>query len=224
MQVLGRTAGSTPSERSAVLPGDELVPQPQLLTDHAATIAARADRIWPWLSMMGWHLGGYYTPRWVDQLLFPDNWPSLDRLDPRLVRDLKPGDTIPDGPPGTAEHVVVRADAPTLLLTRSTSHLPPGWKDKYDVDMVWTWCYRLTEGAGSTRIHLRVRGHMEPLWFRALYIATIVPADAVMGTGMLRGLKRRSEADLEPAVSGRRPCAGGSVTDGTPHGHGQRRL
>jgi hypothetical protein len=206
MQWLGRTAGATPEERGAAMPGDDLVPRAELVTDHGVSVDAPADRVWPWLTMMGWHLGGYYTPYWVDRVLFPGNWSSLDRLDPRLLRDLQPGDTIPDGPPGTAEHVVVDVEAPHLLLTRSTTHIPPGWDEKYDARMAWTWCFRLTEDSnGATRIHLRVRGRMEPWWFRVLYLATIVPADAIMGPGMLRGLKRRVEADLSPAVSGRDP-------------------
>jgi hypothetical protein len=38
-----------------------------------------------------------------------------------------------------------------------------------------------------------------------LYQVGIVPADYVMAMGMLRGLKRRVEAHLPPAVSGRGP-------------------
>ena len=110
LQVLGRRAGSTSSERRAALPGDELVPSPQMTMNHAATIEAPAERIWPWLTQLGWHRAGWYTPRWVDRLLFPDNWPSLDRLDPRLVRDLCVGDSIPDGRPGTAEYIVDRVE------------------------------------------------------------------------------------------------------------------
>jgi hypothetical protein len=55
---------------------------------------------------MGWHRAGWYTPRWVDRALFPDNRPSAERLDPRWVREVHVGDRIPDGPPGTAEFVV----------------------------------------------------------------------------------------------------------------------
>ena len=204
LQVLGRRSGSTREERSAVLPGDHLVPSPQLVTDHAATIDAPPEDVWPWLTQMGWHLGGYYTPHWVDRLLFPDNWTSLDHLDPELLRDLEPGDRIPDGPPGTAEYVVVRAESPRLLVLRSTTHVPPGWDERYDARITWTWAVVLTAlPGGRTRVHLRVRGRMSPRWFAALYVATIVPADFVMAPGMLRGLKRRVEAGAPPEVSGR---------------------
>ena len=195
LHVLGRSSGSTPAERRAALPGDALVPDAHLVTDHAVTVDAPPDRVWPWLAQMGWHLGGYYTPGWVDRLVFPGNRPSLDRLDPHLVRDLRPGDVVPDGPPGTAAYRVVEAERPHLLLLHSSSHVPPGWGERYGARISWTWCFRLTEtGEGGTRLHTRVRGHMTPAWFAALYLATIVPADHVMATGMLRGIKSRVEA------------------------------
>jgi hypothetical protein len=115
LQVLGRRAGSTAEERRLRMPGDELVPQPHILTNHAITIEVRPADVWLWLTQMGWHQGGYYTPEWVDRLLFPQNWPSLNHLHPVLLRNLEVGDTIPDGPPGTAEFVVVEVDAPQAL-------------------------------------------------------------------------------------------------------------
>ncbi|QBR91796.1 hypothetical protein [Nocardioides euryhalodurans] len=206
LQVLGRRSGSTAAERRAPLPGDEVVGRPQMVMDHGATIDATAERIWPWLSQLGWHLGGFYTPSWVDRLLFPDNWPSLERLDPRLVRDLAAGDRIPDGRPGTAEYVVDRVDPPHVLVLRSTTHIPPGWDRSHGVRFLWTWCFSLTDlPGGRTRVHLRVRGRGEPRWFIALYVAGIVPADYVMSTGMLRGLRRRAEGSQVPVVSGREP-------------------
>ncbi len=205
LQVLGRRAGSTSSERRAALPGDELVPSPQMTMNHAATIEAPAERIWPWLTQLGWHRAGWYTPRWVDRLLFPDNWPSLDRLDPRLVRDLCVGDSIPDGRPGTAEYIVDRVERPHVLVLRSTTHVPPGWDVRYGARFSWTWCFRLTElpDDGRTRVHLRVRGRGAPWWFIALYVAALIPADYVMSTGMLRGLRERAEGSQAPQDSGR---------------------
>jgi hypothetical protein len=71
-----------------------------MVTNHAITIAAPAAAVRPWPTQMGWHLGGHHTPRWVDRLLFRENWSSLNRLDPALVRDLTVGDVIPDGGQG----------------------------------------------------------------------------------------------------------------------------
>ena len=200
LQVLGRIAGSTAAERNVSLPGDELVQRPQLLTNHAVTIDAPPDEVWPWLTQMGWHRGGYYTPEWVDRLLFPGNLPSLDHLEPSLVRTLQVGDTIPDGPPGTAFYVVHQVEAPHTLVLHSSSHLPPGWHERFGATVSWTWSFRLTpQPGGRTRLHLRVRGRTAPAWLTATYVATIVPADFVMARGMLRGLKWRSEGLIGPA-------------------------
>ena len=124
LQWLGRVAGSTRPERLRSLPGDGVVRRPQVRTDHARTLPAPPETVWPWLTQMGWHRAGWYTPRWVDRALFPDNRPSADHLDPRWVRELRAGDRIPDGPPGTAEFVVEQADPPQVLLLHSTTHLP----------------------------------------------------------------------------------------------------
>jgi hypothetical protein len=206
LYVLGRRAGSRAEERRLRIPGDELVPQPQILTNHAITIEVRPTDVWPWLTQMGWHLGGYYTPAWVDRLLFRQNWPSLDHLDPALLRTLEVGDTIPDGPPGTAEFVVVEVDAPRTLVLRSTTHLPPAWRKRFDATIDWTWSFRLTElPGGRSRLQLRVRGRTAPRWLTATYRVTIIPADYVMAGGMLRGIKRRAESGAVPRSSGRSP-------------------
>jgi hypothetical protein len=38
-----------------------------------------------------------------------------------------------------------------------------------------------------------MRGRATPWWLAGAYIAAIVPADYIMATGMLRGLRRRAE-------------------------------
>ncbi len=208
LQVLGRRAGSTAAERRARLPGDDLVPRPTMVTNHGVSIGAPPDAVWPWLTQMGWHLGGYYTPHWVDRLLFPRNRPSLDRLDPALVRDLAVGDTIPDGPPGTAWYVVAEVDAPYTLVLHSTTHVPAAWRERFGAGIDWTWTFRLTPRPGpGTRLHLRVRGRTTPWWLTVGYHAVLVPADFVMATGMLHGIRGRVESAATsprpgPAVPG----------------------
>ena len=163
LQVLGRRAGSTRQERREALAGDGTVPHPHLVTDHAVTIGAPPEAVWQWLTQMGWHRGGYYAPRWVDRLLFPANLPSADVLDSALLRDLAAGDTIPDGPPGTAWFVVEQASAPGTLVLHSTTHVPAPWRDRFGAAVDWTWSFRLTGLPGDrTRLHIRMRGRAAP--------------------------------------------------------------
>jgi hypothetical protein len=65
LQVLGRQAGSTREERRQTLPGDGAVRHPHAVTDHAITIGTPPEEVWPWLTQMGWHLGGFPLPELV---------------------------------------------------------------------------------------------------------------------------------------------------------------
>jgi len=188
---LGRTSGSTHTERSRRLPGDELISRPSMVTNHAVTLPAPPIDVWPWLTQVGWHRGGWYTPRWVDRLLFQGNWPSAVRLEPSLLRDLQPGDTIPDGPPGTAEFVVERVEAPRLLVLHSRTHLPPGWDVRFGAALDWVWTFALDPEGGGTRLLIRNRGRVRPPWLDYAYRAMITPADHIMTRGMFRGLANR---------------------------------
>jgi hypothetical protein len=213
LQVLGRRAGSTARERSARLPGDVLIVRPNVVTDHAVSIDAPPEAVWPWLTQMGWPLGGYYTPRWVDRLLFPQNWPCLDHLDPALVRMLRVGDVIPDGETGTAWFVVAEVDAPHTLVLHSTTHLPASWRDRCGATIDWTWSFRLTRlPGGGARLQLRVRGRTAPWWLTVSYHAALVPADFVMAVGMLRGIKERAESDRPWRSSGRMPLSASAAS------------
>lgn len=215
LHVMGRTSGSSAAERRRALPGDDVVPDAPLVTNHAITIAAGPAAVWPWLTQMGWHRAGWYTPGWVDRLLFPANWPSSDVLDPDLVRDLRVGDTIPDGPPGTAFFVVEQVEAPRVLVLHSTTHLPQSWAKRWQAGIDWTWALNLDEVPGGTRVLLRVRGRTWPWWLSAAYQVAIVPADAIMAGGMLRGLRRRAEARARHQEAG---------TIGGRHGRSGARL
>lgn len=190
-QWLGRTAGSIRAERHRRLPGDELVPHPTVITNHAITIPAPPERIWPWLVQMGWHRGGWYTPRWVDQLLFPANWPSANRVIPKLQRPLRVGGRIPDGPPGTAEFLVQHVEAPQLLVLHSTTHVPASWRALLGASIDWVWTFALDEQAAGTRLLLRTRARIRPKWLAVMYVGALVPADFLMASGMLNGIRHR---------------------------------
>jgi hypothetical protein len=189
---LGQTWGATEGERRASLPGDELLPDAATRTTHAITIDAAPHEVWPWLVQMGWGRAGWYTYRWVDQLLFPANGPSADRILPEHQR-LQVGDRIPDGPPeADCWFTVERFDANRTLVLRSTTHVPAAWREHRDIAMDWVWSWHLTEPAfGRTRLVQRNRIILEPTWFELAFLAVIVPADFLMARSHLRGIRRR---------------------------------
>jgi hypothetical protein len=203
LQWLGRTAGATKAERRRPHPGDALVADPTFVTNHATTVDAPPERIWPWLVQMGWHRGGWYTARWVDRLLFPGNLPSADRILPEL-QSLQVGDRIPDGAPDTGcEFVVEALDPNRHLLLRSRTHLPPAWADRFGASIDWTWAFILDpRGTTHTRFLFRSRARLAPRSVAAVYWLTIVPADFVMAGQMLRGV--RSRATARHTAGGRR--------------------
>jgi hypothetical protein len=189
---LGRTYGSTATERRLDLPGDDIVPRPRTVTDHAITIDASPEAVWPWLVQMGWHRGGWYTARWVDRLLFPANRPSADRIVPEL-QHLEVGDFVPDGPPEAACGMIVESLAPPQhLVLHSTSHVPRALQDHARLDWSWAFVLTPTDGGQRTRFHFRSRWVTSPWWLTLGGCLAIVPADFVMARSMLRGVAQRA--------------------------------
>ena len=94
-------------------------------------------------------------PRWVDQLLFPDKWPSVDHLGPRLVRDLMPCDTVPNGRPCIVEFIVERAEAPRIPVLHSRFQALPGWGNILGAELEGVW-------TSAPAAH-------EPLWIAILW-------------------------------------------------------
>lgn len=191
---LGRGYGSTPAERHRILPGDDLISRPDTCTDHAITIDAAPEQVWPWLVQMGWGRGGWYTARWVDRLLFPANGPSTDHVVPEL-QHVAVGDFIPDGPPDTECGFIVEiVDPGHALVLRSISHLPRSWRTFASVD--WSWAFIISpaeDDTGRSRFQFRSRWTTSPWWFTAATYLTVVPADFVMSRSMLTGLRSRVE-------------------------------
>jgi hypothetical protein len=120
---LGQTYGSTREDRAMQLLGDDIVPNPQVVTNHATTIDAPPEYVWPWLVQMGWHRAGWYTARWVDKLLFPLNWPSANRIIPEL-QHIQLGDFIPDGAPETKTGLIVEALEPGRAMALHSTQPP----------------------------------------------------------------------------------------------------
>lgn len=209
LQWLGHTYGATRAERRAEMPGDDWVRCPQITATHAVTLPAPPAEVWPWLTQVGWHRGGWYTPRWVDALLFPDNAPSADHLIEEYD-ELVVGEFIPDGPPEAECGFFVREVEPQrYVVLESSSHLPLSWRLRGLAGVCWTWTFLLTpvDDGASTRLVFRWRARTAPWWLTLGAHLTIVPADFVMSRGMLKGLEkrvRRRELPVSSRRTGRR--------------------
>ena len=211
--------GATDEEVNKRLAGDEIVPHPMLETTHAVTIGASAEEIWPWLVQMGHYRAGFYAdPSWWDK--YSDRYlrslsrkeaeesgygfreaPSDERIVPEF-QDLKVGDTILDGPPGTAFFTVRHMETNGALVLYSDSHLrlmvPRSIRENpgYGIHGEFTWAFVLEEkGERYTRLIVRTRANYGPHLYRALTTPLVLVGGEFFTTRkMLYGIKRRVEA------------------------------
>ena len=157
------TWGSTAEERAMRLPGDELVPpNPILKMDHAITINAPVEKVFPYLLQMGQDKAGFYSYDWLERLggfgiyntyVIKPEW-----------QDLKAGDFCVFHQNGMGMRIhSVEKNKFILMITdsREPNHLlPPGkWeffpvpKGKY---VAWNWSFNVFPlPDGKTRLVIR---------------------------------------------------------------------
>lgn len=122
---------------SREIPGDELIPKPDMSATRAITIDAPASTIWPWLVQLGSARGGAYTYDWIKNIFGLDVH-SAEEILPEF-QHLEVGDVLPMGRSGC------------LLLPEQSFPFAPGSQPPPRVE--------------PTRLHLaratrRVRSHM----------------------------------------------------------------
>jgi hypothetical protein len=185
---LAERSGATTTEAHSALPGDDLVPDPQIQTTRAITIHAPVGAVWPWVAQVGYHRGGWYTNARLDKLLWRIDNPSVDRILPEFQR-LQIGDTVPDGPEGTARFTVAAITPDRLLALHDPdgTHIP-------HTNFSWTFVLRKINN-DSTRLILRTRAtYPRRWWMSPLAYLALGPADFFMAhVMMLRGIKARAE-------------------------------
>lgn len=53
--------GATDQEVGDSLPGDDLIPNADMIATRAITVRAEADHVWPWIAQLGQGRGGFYS-------------------------------------------------------------------------------------------------------------------------------------------------------------------
>ncbi|MBO0683290.1 MAG: SRPBCC family protein [Candidatus Dormibacteraeota bacterium] len=178
--------GAADREVGSPLPGDDLIPNPDLTATRAISIEAGSDRVWPWIAQLGQGRGGFYSYDFLENLIGCDIH-SADRIVPEW-QQVRVGDQVRLAPRGPVRLEVAALQPGRWLVLRGdpTSGSPP----PYD----FTWSFVLREQAnGSTRLLVRERyGYRSP-WARLL----VEPVEAIsflMSSKMLRGIRNRAES------------------------------
>jgi glyoxylase-like metal-dependent hydrolase (beta-lactamase superfamily II) len=178
--------GATAGEVRRPLPGDELLPDADLVATRAISIAAPPAAVWPWLVQIGVGRAGAYAYDWLDRL-FGLDMQSSRRIVPEL-QGLAIGDMIPVANDGTG--LRVRAIEPERVLATGTD------------DGTWAWTWVLEPAGDATRLISRTRmatAH-QPLPARLATRLLLVPASWIMERRMLLGLRDRAEGRVEGAT------------------------
>ncbi len=84
--------GTSATDRAIPLAGDGLVSRPLYRIDHAITIHAPADSVFPWIAQIGQDRGGFYSYAWLERLA-GDDIKNADRIHPEWQAN-EPGDLI----------------------------------------------------------------------------------------------------------------------------------
>jgi hypothetical protein len=173
------TWGATPAEVTREIPGDDLVPKPDMLATRAITVDAPPGAIWPWLVQMGSGRGGAYTYDWIENLFGLDMHSATEIL-PQF-QDLEVGDVLPLGSNGPRMRVEV-LEPERVLAFRSE-------------DRRWVWAFALYPQDGATRLVSRNRiaaPGASPVT-RLVNLLVLEPGSLVMERKMLLGIKQRAE-------------------------------
>jgi len=186
-----RNWGTTKEECRMTLPGDELIGRPVVQTTEGVWIDAPASAVWSWLVQMGQDRGGLYSYQMLKNFVGL-HYHNADRIHPEW-QHLAPGDVMRLAPKGwfglrdgivmtvvdvTEQQSIVLGMMPQHLWDVVWSfHLIPHWEDR---------CLLLIR----TRIRFRHPGEM-------LATELAGPAKALMTRGILLGIKRRVECQLQ---------------------------
>jgi len=186
--------GTTPSERVAQLPGDDLAPDDaRYRVDHAITINAPASAVWPWLVQLGQDRGGFYSYAWLERLV-GDRIQNADRIHPEW-QTIERGD-------------LVRATQPDYLGGRFGDL---GWRVQDVVPgraiILENWGAFVVEpiDSSTSRLLVRQRGAGTPSFsgvvFGPLNVFIFEPAHFIMERKMMLRLKALAERTDRPAIS-----------------------
>jgi hypothetical protein len=173
------TWGAWPDEVSRKLPGDELLPDAEIVSTRAVTIDAPPGAVWPWLLQMGSGRGGAYAYDWIENL-FGLAMHSADEILPQF-QDVKVGAELPLGPGRPAFQVAICDPERTLTVRLGDGN--------------WVWIFALSFENEQTRLisRNRISAPEARLPARLFSMLVMEPGSLIMERKMLLGIKQHAE-------------------------------
>jgi hypothetical protein len=183
--------GARPDEVTRELPGDELLPAPDMISTRAVTIGAPPGAVWPWLVQMGSGRGGAYTYDWIENLLGL-GMHSADEILPQF-QDVKVGDEFELGPNRPKLRVEIAALERVFTIRVADGN--------------WVWIFALFPEDGVTRLisRNRIAAPRASAVTRLFNMLILEPGSLVMERKMLLGIKERAERLARQGASAAEP-------------------
>ncbi|HEX9835086.1 MAG TPA: SRPBCC family protein [Mycobacterium sp.] len=193
-----RNWGTTKEECRMYLDGDGLITGPVVQSTEAVSIDAPGGAVWPWLVQMGQDRGGLYSYEKLENLAGL-RYVNADRIHPEW-QHLAPGDTIrlvPNGWMGLREGIVLQvvevADQQSIVLRASAGR---------EWNVVWSF-HVIPHWDDRCRLLIRIRTPLRHPG-QALVTELAGPATASVTRGMLLGIKRRAQQQVQAEASAAR--------------------
>jgi len=186
--------GATDEEVKCTLPGDELVPHPDVNLTRAITIRARPAEAWSWLVQIGQGRGGYYTYDRLENLIGL-KMKNADAINPEW-QHIHAGDIIPAEPGGKGFKVLVVKPERVLVIGSVEANDEGVFEGFKQMFPAFTWAFALAEvDREHTRLISRLRGQAQPSQTAAARIAGFFfeLIEFLMTRKMLLGIKQRAE-------------------------------
>jgi hypothetical protein len=184
-----RTWGSTGEEIARSLPGDERIPNPTLVWNHALTIRAPAAAVYPWLVQIGDSRGAFYSITFIENAFCLAGggcyYVNANRVHPEWQNPEK-------GAQGIIMDFMVISDYEPgqYVLAAASDNLPFRW--------TWLW-YVQPVDANTSRLIVRHRVAFPPDTPRAV-IDLIFTTGFVMERAMMLGIQTRAEGFIPAPV------------------------
>ncbi|WP_202879238.1 hypothetical protein [Nocardioides cynanchi] len=171
------SVAASPDDVRRALPGDDLVPDADVVMDRAFDLAAPPVAVWPWFCQLGKQRAGWYLPRAVERFV-PAARRGLRHLEPGLVAEAQVGHVIPDWGGRHARFEIAVVDPPHALVHTTTRGRTHG-----------SWAIVLTPRGAGTHVQLRLR--LSPVRRRWLADTVGEAFDAATVAGLAAGLRER---------------------------------